>query len=82
MFRKIEEEYILVPVRKIASDVSSIFSINPVGSKIWELISPAKTVSEIIAIIADEFEVDKAIAEKDTLRFIKKLKAVQAIIRI
>lgn len=46
---------------------------NVVGSRIWELADGARTLGEIAAVLADEFEVDLLQAEESTQRFIAQL---------
>ena len=77
--RVIEDEVILVPIRQSAGDLESIYTLNKVGARIWELIDGTKDVKEIAQHIAEEFEVSAGQAEEDTLYFINQLKEVDAI---
>lgn len=79
VFRKIAEEFILVPIKKRADEVDSIYTMNEVGSRIWELIDGEKNLSEIIDIILNEFEVSPEVAEKDIIEFINQLEQIGAI---
>ena len=47
--------------------------LNPVGSRIWELVDGALTVDEIVATLVDEFDVDPAHAEQTTVEFLSML---------
>ena len=54
----------------IVSPTESVMhSLNPVGTRIWELADGTLTVSEILDVIADEFDVDRQQAERDILDF-------------
>jgi len=77
--RKIAEEFILVPIRQRAGDVDSIYTVNEVGSRIWELIDGEKSLSEIRDVIIDEFEVSNEEAEKDLIEFLQQLEQVGAV---
>ncbi|MEW6571953.1 MAG: PqqD family protein [Nitrospirota bacterium] len=79
VFRKIAEEFILVPIKQKADEVDSIYTINEVAGRIWELIDGEKTLSEIKNVIIDEFEVSPEIAEIDLIEFIKQLEHIGAI---
>ncbi len=79
VFRKIAEEFILVPIRKRADEVDSIYTMNEVGSRIWELIDGRKSLSDIKNIIIEEFEVSPDVAEKDLIEFIKQLEYIGAV---
>ena len=81
-FRKIAEEFILVPIKQKAQDVESIFTMNEVAGRIWELIDREKSLSEIKDVIVDEFEVSPEAAEKDLIEFIDQLEQIGAIRKI
>jgi len=53
---------------------SKIFSLNPVGSRIWELLAGQPTVSALIRTIHEEFEVGADQARRDVLEFLQALK--------
>jgi hypothetical protein len=52
---------------------SVMHSLNPVGTRIWELADGTLTVSEILDVIVEEFEVDREEAEQDVLGFCRAL---------
>jgi hypothetical protein len=79
VFRKIADECILVPIKQRASDVDSIYTINEVGSFIWEQIDGVKPLSEIRDTIVNEFEVASEVAEVDLLEFLQQLEKVGAV---
>ncbi len=79
VFRKIAGEFILVPIKKKTDEVDSIYTMNEIGSRIWELIDGEKSLSEIKNVIIDEFEVSPEIAEKDLKDFINQLEHIGAI---
>ena len=45
--RKIADEVILVPIRKNVGDLESIYNLDEVGARIWELIDGKKKIKEI-----------------------------------
>ena len=77
--RKISNEHLLVPIRRTAGDINSIYTLNEVASRVWSLIDGKKTVANIRDEIVDEFEVDLKIAEVDLLELFQKLVDVGAI---
>jgi hypothetical protein len=77
--RKIAGEFILVPIRQKADDVDSIYTVNEVGGRIWELIDGQRTLGAIRDIIIDEFEVSNEQAEKDLIEFLQQLEQVGAV---
>ncbi len=69
VFRKIENEYILVPIKSHAAELDYIYTLNEVGARVWELIDGARTVGDIRDIICSEYEVtpETAVADLDAL---------------
>jgi len=72
--RNIVGETIVVPVRSNVGDLDSIYTLNEVGTKIWELIDGRNNISQIIEAICNAYEVLPEEAEKDTIDFINSLK--------
>jgi Coenzyme PQQ synthesis protein D (PqqD) len=71
--RKIEGELIIVPIRSGVGDLNSLYTLNPVGSVLWEFMTESHTVGEMVQRICDEFEVTKTQAEKDIENFLDSL---------
>ena len=74
--RVVAGETLIVPVRSKVGDLASIYSFNGTGTLIWKLLESPKTVSEIAAIVAREYEVEAAQAERDVTNFFSEMKAV------
>jgi hypothetical protein len=77
--RKIADELILVPVRRSVAEMESLFTLNEVGARIYELIDGERTVGTISGTIVEEFEVSRAQAETDVNEFLEKLTAIDGI---
>jgi len=71
--RKIADEIILVPVRQKAADLESIYTMNDVAARIWELIDGERRVAEIRDAVVEEFEVEPDKAEVDLVEFLQLL---------
>lgn len=52
---------------------SMTYPLNPVGSRIWELLDGRRSGKEIAGIIDEEFEGNKLAMEQDVAEFLKKL---------
>jgi len=72
--RDISGETIIVPIRNKVGDLGSIYTLNEVGSTIWQLIDGKKNVNEIIEAVCNAYEVTSEVAEKDSLEFLNTLK--------
>ena len=74
--RVVAGETLIVPVRSKVGDLASIYSFNGTGTLIWKLLESPKTVSEIATVVAREYEVEPAQAERDVTSFVEEMKAV------
>jgi CTP synthase (UTP-ammonia lyase) len=81
VYRKIADEFILVPIRQTVGDLESIYTLNEVAARIWELIDGKKKVGEIKEKIVEEFRVTPEEAEKDLLEHLQQLEGIKAIIK-
>ena len=77
--RKIANEVILVPIRHNVGDLESIYTLNEVAARIWELIDGRRNTDQIRNIIIEEFQVSAEEAEQDLNEFIKKLEKIEGI---
>jgi hypothetical protein len=80
VFRKIADEFILVPIRQNVGDLESICTLNEVAARIWELIDGKMKAREIKDKIVEEFEVTPKQAEKDLIEYLQQLEEIEAII--
>lgn len=74
--RVVAGETLIVPVRAKVGDLASIYSFNGTGTLIWKLLASPKSVAELAAAVAEEYEVDPAQVERDVTSFVKEMKAV------
>ena len=79
VFRKVAGEFILVPIKQKASEVESIYTMNDVASRIWELIDGKRSLNDIKTMIIKEFEVSSEEAEKDLVDFSMQLEKIGAV---
>ena len=79
VFRRIADECILVPVRRSVGDVESIYTLNQVAARTWELIDGRRRVREIRELIIEEFDVGATEAEEDLLTLLQQLNEIGAI---
>jgi hypothetical protein len=71
--RKIEGELIIVPIRSGVGDLNSLYTLNPVGSLLWDFMTEGHTVGEMVQRVCDEFEVTKSQARQDIEMFLDSL---------
>ena len=79
IFRKIGDEFILVPNFHERGDVGSIYSMSHVAAYVWEVLDGRSTVEEIRDKIIEEWEVTSQTAESDLVEFLNQLVGIGAI---
>ena len=79
VFRKIEDEYILVPMLASSAEVEHIFNINKVGADVWERINGEKTVGEIVDELVGEYEATPEQIKDDVLCFLNDIAEAKII---
>ena len=80
--RKIVDELILVPMRKDVADMETLYTLNEVGARVYELIDGKRALREIVTTIVNEFEVTEQQAESDVREFIAQLLEVESIYEV
>ena len=80
--RKIVDELILVPMRKDVADMETLYTLNEVGARVYELIDGKRALREIVNTIVKEFEVTEQQAESDVREFIAQLLGVESIYEV
>ena len=77
--RRIVDEVILVPIARNFGDLESIFTLNGVGARIWDLLDGARSVDEIVEVIVAEYAVDGETARADVAEFLDQLAHIGAV---
>ena len=80
VYRKIENETILVPIKDNVGDMGSIYNLNEVAAFIWEHLDGKKTLLDIKNMVLDEFQVSPEQAQADLREFVSQLKEINAIL--
>lgn len=80
--RKIVDELILVPMRKDVADTETLYTLNEVGARVYELIDGERPLREIMDTIVSEFEVTPQQAESDVREFVAQLLEIESIHRV
>lgn len=64
----IDEEKVMMSI-----DKGQYFGLDPIGSRIWEMLETPQKVSDIIATLLDHYDVDGPTCKRDTLAFLHML---------
>ncbi len=55
-------------------DTGSCYGLNKVGRKIWMLISEPRSVGDVCALLAAEYDVDRETCERDVIDLLEELR--------
>ena len=77
VFRQIGDESLLIPIANEVGDLSNIYNLNEIGTKIWELIDGERNVTEICRLITDEYDAPTDVVMNDMLEFINDLDGIK-----
>jgi hypothetical protein len=64
----LEDEAVILHLEK-----GVYYGLNPVGSRVWDLLQEPRTVNDIRDIILQEYEVESQRCEHDLLRLLQEL---------
>ena len=71
--REIAGETIIVPVRSHTNDLDSIYTLNELGTLIWQLLDGRTNVDQIVEAVCREYDISPEDARRDTLDFLQSL---------
>ncbi|ABK97688.1 lasso peptide biosynthesis PqqD family chaperone [Pelobacter propionicus] len=64
----IDDEKVMMSIEK-----GNYYGLDPVGSRVWELMEKPIKVSELIGALLGRYEVDRQTCEEDVLAFLREL---------
>ena len=79
VFRKIADEFVLVPIRQKAVDLKSVYTLNDTGAFVWEQIDGKRTVGEIQGRLLEEFDAEPAGTRADITALLSTFENLQLI---
>jgi Coenzyme PQQ synthesis protein D (PqqD) len=80
--RQIAGETLIMPVAGRVVDLESIYVLNEVGSRIWQLVGSPTTAGQIAEVVTREFDVSAELAAADVGEFLGALDARGLIRRV
>jgi methyltransferase-like protein len=79
VFRQIDDETLLVPIKDNVGDLGSIYNLNPVAAFVWQHLDGEKTLNDIKDLMTGKFEVSEPDAEQDLMEFVGQLEKIDAV---
>ncbi|MCX5694545.1 MAG: PqqD family protein [Candidatus Omnitrophica bacterium] len=77
--RVIDDQVILVPIYKTSDEINCIYTLNNVGSTLWELINGKRSVAAIKKQVLKDFDTTAKEVDKEMGKFLKELKEIKAV---
>ena len=77
--RAVAGELVLVPIAQEAADLESVFTLNEVGGRVWELLDDCGDADSVAARLTEEFEVDLETARADVTELLEQLRQMKAV---
>lgn len=71
--RVVAEEAIVVPIRRGAADMDSIYTFNETGTTLWAMIEVKRSASELSGHLQSEYGISAEQAAADTEKFLADL---------
>ena len=81
VFRKIEDETILVPIKDNVGDMGSLYNLNELAAFVWEQLNGKRSLQDIKNRLLEEYDVPAEEAGNDLSEYIAQLKEIDAITR-
>ncbi len=82
IFRKIIDEFILVPIHQDVADMDCIYTLNNVGAYVWEQLAQKASQSELQTALLEEFDAEPAILAADLENFLNEMTAIGALRKV
>lgn len=73
-------KHVLMPLARAAVNLDGMISLNEVGLTVWNSLAEEKSYEELLKMMVSDYSVSKEIADRDIQAFLKKLKAVGAVL--
>jgi hypothetical protein len=67
-FRVIENEAVILNLEN-----GIYYSLNPVGTRLWELFDGKKSIRDLAQVLTEEYDVDPKTAEQDIIALVEDL---------
>jgi len=81
VYREIAGEAILVPIRKRAADLESIYTLNETAAYVWAMVDGERTVQDMRDSLMREYSVSLETAQADLEELILAFEEIAAVVR-
>lgn len=82
IFRRIVDEFILVPIHHDVADMDCIYALNGVGASVWQRLDEPKTQADLQAAILEEYAAEPEDVAADLEAFLREMVALGAMRKV
>ena len=82
IYRKVVDEYILVPIHQDVADMDSIYTLNGVGAFVWEHLDQPKTQAELQSAMLEEYDAEPEVIIADLENFLGEMTSIGALNKV
>lgn len=75
VFRDLDGEAVILDLES-----GTYFGLNEVGTRVWQLVGEGRGQPEIVAVLAAEYDADRATIERDVIRLVEELRDRRLIV--
>ena len=68
LFRELDDEAVLLNLK-----TGIYFGLNPVGTRVWQLLAEHRVLSRVLEAVASEYDVERDVLEQDLLQLARQL---------
>lgn len=79
IYRKIVDESVLVPIHHDVADMDCIYTLNELGSFLWEFLEKPATQAELQTAVLDQYDADTSSLQTDLERFLEEMISIGAL---
>jgi len=79
VFRTINHEAILVPIKDNVGDMGCIYSLNEVGAFVWEQLDGRKTIGDVKNLVVEAFDRVPVSVDRDLQELVEQLSSIDAV---
>ena len=79
IYRKIVEEYVLVPLHQNVADMECVYTLNEVGAFIWEKLAQPASKADLQKTMLEAYDAEPEVLVADLEQFLDEMTAIGAL---
>lgn len=82
IFRKVVDDFVLVPIHQNVADMNCLYTLNEIGAFIWELLETPANFAQIEEKILAEYNGELQVVRHDLEGFLQEMVSIDAIRKV